>query len=259
MARKKPTAVFVFGILQIVFGSMSVAWNLCCGIGAAGIYLLLRNLYQQAPPEAQQELDEVARTFLDNVPGLIPFLIGSLVVSMLLGIVQVVDGIGLVKIRNWARWLCVAWAVVEIAVVAGGLFYQIAILSPGSEKAAQDLERWMDRMEEKQRRKGMAPAPRQKISTGTGNPVVDNLLSIAMSLFSLGYAALAAVFMILPGTGQAVARYNSPEDEFGPPGGPQDYYDEEFERRRRSLEPPPGEATGPPPAPEPPPGPPPAY
>src|SRR6267142_2252898 len=154
MPRKKPTAVFVIGILNVVFGAMRAVCNLCTGVALGGGYVLVRKLYNDAPPEAKKPLEDVGNSFLDNVPYLVPFLITSLVVSTLLGIMQIVSGIGLIKVKNWARWLCVVWAVLMIVVVAVNLFYQMAVLSPGMEKAMDDIEKVLDRIEQDQRKKG---------------------------------------------------------------------------------------------------------
>jgi hypothetical protein len=236
--RKKPTAVFVFGILNIVFGAMSLISFLCCGVVIGGLYGVVMSAYGNAPPEVQKDLDDLGRAFVDNVPGLVAFLIAYFAVGLMLGLMQIISGVGLVRIRPWARWMCVLWGVLEIMTIALSLFYLLAILNPGLEKAVDEMERIQERLEQKQRRQGMNPPPRQKIQRGTGNPVVDNVLNVLFSLFSLGYAALVTVYLLLPGTGQAIARYNAPED-FGAPEDRPDYYDADFDRRRREVEPPP--------------------
>ena len=77
------------------------------------------------------------------------------------------------------------------------------------------------------------------IGGGTGNPIVDNITTIGMSGFSVAYAVAAFIFMILPQTGKAIARYHGKED--GPlQDRPEDLYDEDQERIRRALQPPGG-------------------
>jgi hypothetical protein len=239
MKRKKPIALLIFGILNLVFGGINLVMHLCCGVVAAGLFFALSSLYQQVPPQDQKELEGLWQAFSNNVPGLIPFVIASLVVSLILGLMQLVSGIGLVKIQNWGRWLCAVWGVLEVVTVSASLFYSIAILSPGMEKAVKDLDQWAEKMEQRQRKAGQAPPPRQKFTTiGSGNVLLDNAVSIMMSVLNIGYGLAAFIFMVLPQTSQAIARYNAPAEEL-PPERTDDYYDEEFQRRRRLEELPP--------------------
>jgi hypothetical protein len=239
VTRKKPVAVLVFGILNLVFGSLGLVTSLCCGLSIAGFYLMLTSAYQQVGPQEKKELEDLWRAFSDNVPGLVPFFIGSLVVSFVLGIMEIVSGIGLVRIRNWARWLCSVWAVLQMATVASSLFFQIAFVGPGMQKAMEDLQKWSERQQQREREKGNnrgAPPPQFNNMGGSGNPYADNVLTVAMSSFSVIYAGVAFVFMVLPQTGKAIALYHGEEDRLE---DQQDLYDDDYERKRRAWEQPP--------------------
>ena len=65
-------------------------------------------------------------------------------------------------------------------------------------------------------------------------------MPILMDVAMLGYAGIALLFMVLPGTGEAMARYRGEllDKEMGSPGddGSQD---DEFRRQRRPLDEPP--------------------
>jgi hypothetical protein len=239
VTRKKPVAVLVFGILNLVFGSLGLVMNLCCGLSIAGFYLMVTSVSQQAAPQDKKELEELWRAFSDNVPGLLPIVISSLAVSFLLGIMEIVSGIGLVRIRNWGRWLCAIWAVLQVLTVATSLFIQIVVVAPGMQKAMEDLQKWSERQQQRDRERGKnqgAPPVQFNTMGGSGNPYADNALTVAMSSFSLIYAGVAFVFMVLPQTGKAIARYNGKEDWRE---GEQDLYDDDYERKRRAPEQPP--------------------
>jgi hypothetical protein len=247
VTRKKPVAVLVFGILNLVFGSLGLVTNLCCGLSIGGFYLMLVSVYQQAQPQDKKELEELWRAFSENVPGLVPIFIGSLVVSFLLAIMEIVSGIGLVRIRNWARWLCGVWAVLQVLTVATSLCIQIVIVAPGMQKAMEDLQKWSERQQQRDRERGknQGAPPLQFNTMGGGNPYADNAVTVAVSSLSLIYASVAFVFMVLPQTGKAMARYNGNET---PLEDEPDVYDDDYERRRRSPEQPPdaGEPRQPP-------------
>ena len=100
----------------------------------------------------------------------------------------------------------------------------------------------MQKMEEKQRQMGKQPAPRKNFRElgASGNPVADNFMLIVVDSAYIIYAAVAFIIMILPSTGQAIARYHGTTDGYQQ-GGQDDGYDEDYLRRRRDLgEPPPG-------------------
>lgn len=249
MTRKKPTAVLVFGILNLVLGSISLVGNLCCGAGFALGYVAMRSIYQQAPPEAQKELDDLWAAFSNNVPGLLGVMIGQVVVAVVMGVIQVMSGIGMVRVRSWGRWLCAIWGLLEVVFVIASLFYQMTYLYPGMQKATQDFEKWMEKQEEKQRKMGQTPPPRQKFNMmggSSGNVIADNALSIIFSGLYLGYGALVFIVMVLPNTGKAIARYNGTDGEF-PGQGQDDFYDDDYQRRRRDLDQPPPDVGPPPP------------
>jgi len=237
----------VFGILNLVLGGLSLAGNLCCGLGFAMGYVAIRSVYQSVPPEGQKELDDLWQAFAKNVPGLLPVMIGQVIVALVLAVIQVVSGIGLVRVRGWGRWLCATWGLLEIILVISTMFYQLTYFYPGLQKATDDFEKWMDKQEEKQRKMGQAPPPRQKINMGggSGNVIADNAVSIVFSGLYLAYGALVFIFMVLPQTGKAIARYNGLDEEF--PGQRQDdFYDDDYQRRRRELDQPPGGPAPPP-------------
>jgi hypothetical protein len=239
VTRKKPVAVLVFGILNLVFGSLGLVASLCCGLSIAGFYLLMTSVYQQVDPPDKKELEALWRAFSENVPLLVPMVIGSLVLSFLLGLMEIISGIGLVRIRNWGRWLCGVWAVLQMMTVAGSLFFQIVIFGPGAQKATQDLQKWSEQQQQRDRQKGNnrgAPQPQFNAMGRSGNPYADSAFTVAMSSFSMIYAGVAFVFMALPQTGKAIARYNGKPDRLE---HEQDLYDDDYERKRRPREQPP--------------------
>ena len=119
--------------------------------------------------------------FSDNVPGLGVVLGTFLTASVLLGAMQLISGFGLIWIQNWARWLCAFWGILEIATIVFILGYLIAVVSPSMPAVMKDMERWAEKIEEKQRQKGFNPGPRQRFNNagGSGNPVADNIVAIA--------------------------------------------------------------------------------
>src|SRR5262245_28994127 len=114
MTRKKPVAMLVFGIINLVVGSLGAVACVCAG----GVFLLMyagfRSAFQQAAGPEQELLNDMGTAFSKNLPGLVPFMTAYTVIGIVLSVVQIVSGVGLVAIRNWGRWLCAIWAVLIV-------------------------------------------------------------------------------------------------------------------------------------------------
>jgi hypothetical protein len=229
----------VFGILNLVFGGISVLGNACCCLGFAGLLMGLQSLQQPNAPPEQRDVAGMFTAFTDNIPGFQSALGGYLAAAVLLSVMQIISGIGLVWIQNWGRWLCVLWAVLRIAMTVAMFGYLVGLVMPGMPKVAQDMEKWLEKMEEKQRQKGMVPPPRQKLDqAGDAGSAANLVLPMASGGFTIIYAFIAFIFMVLPQTGRAIARYHGRDDGLGRPRR-DDLYDEDYERQRRPPEPPP--------------------
>jgi hypothetical protein len=242
MKKAKPTVAVVLGILHMVFGSLGLICNLCGMAGMGAIYFGANEIYKQASATEKKELEEIWQQLNDNVPGFIVYLFADLIGSMLLGLVLLIAGIGLLRVKPWARQLSIIWAVVRVIVVVATLIYTVAVVNPGTQKFGKDMEQWMEKMQKRQQRPGQ-PAPAKSPfgsgMGGTGNPALDNMMSFVGAGISAAYAIVVLVLMLKPSTGHAFARYNSAEDDYrmdSPPS--QDYYDEDYERQRRELPPP---------------------
>jgi hypothetical protein len=252
MARKKPTGILVIGIINLVLGGLGFVTYLCCSLSCGGFFLLMRSAYQSMPARDQQVLGDLWPIFRDNVPGLLPALIGGVAVGVLLSLLQLIAGWGGIRIKAWGRWINVIWGLLTVIYLVASLIYLVAVFSPGMQDALPALDQWMDKLEEQQRKQGQPVQPHQRFSqnSGTGNPVLDNIVWILINLVEIGYAVFVIVFMMLPGTGRAIESYNRPEGEAeGAAREAGEYYDDDYERQRRTS----GDSAGEPP-PLPPPG-----
>ena len=130
---RKPVVCLAFGIINIVLGSLGVLYNLSCACCFGVGYGFFQWLAQNLPPADRPEFEQLWSSATDNIPGLVlvVFILEPLV-SLLLDFIQLVGGIGLVRIRNWARWICVVWALLRVMAIALMLFYNIAFMYPGA-------------------------------------------------------------------------------------------------------------------------------
>jgi hypothetical protein len=247
--RKRPVSCLVFGILNIVFGSLSVIGNLCCVAGGFGLFFMFQTLERtiandrNVPAAQKKTIQDLFGGLLDIGRDLAPFFMVVMAVGCILGILWLMSGIGLVRVKSWGRWLCVSWGIGFTVFVIAVQFWQLAYIYPAMLEYLPKLEKVMEEIEEEQRRQGQTPPPRQHFDqyAGSGNAIADNIMGLAVAGLEVAYALLCVVWMALPQTGHAIAAYNRKSDD-EPGARPGDQYDDEYERRRRrELEPPEGQ------------------
>jgi hypothetical protein len=126
MIRHRPTAVLVIAILNMVWGAFGLMGLVCGGLSL----LLVRMNPQLAGGNAGiQDFD---------IPGYVPFAIVSAALSLVLAFVLISAGIGLLRMRPWARWCSLAYAVANILIATAGLILQLTYFNPAAaELAAQ--------------------------------------------------------------------------------------------------------------------------
>ena len=101
----KPVSIKVFGILQIVFGSMGCV---CGGLGAGFVLLIMSN------PEVSNVINHGMG--MDYTEGYQTLQIGIGTATLLLSAFQIVCGVGLLKNRFWGRTGSLLYATLGILV-----------------------------------------------------------------------------------------------------------------------------------------------
>ena len=128
MTPYRPAAVLVIAILNLVFGSFFLLW-FCCGVGASvGLYFTMQNL-PPSPPGQPKALELAIKVF-EVVPSYGPFLIASLVVGLVFDVVLLVSGVGLLKMRLWAWYGSIAYAIFGVLNGFVGTAYNVFVYTP---------------------------------------------------------------------------------------------------------------------------------
>ena len=103
---QRPQAVTVFGVLNIVFGAMAL---LCSPISLLGLFL---------PVQAHNPMSRILH---DNATYR-SFTVLAAVVGMVAGAVLIAAGIGLLKLKPWARLTSIGYGIFAIVFGIVGLF-----------------------------------------------------------------------------------------------------------------------------------------
>jgi len=207
MPPKRPTAVTVLGILNIVFGSLGLAGNLCCGVGL----LVFAGAINQAAAQNPQQFQPF-KDMIDGItraaPWLLAYFVAMLIVGTVLGVMLLIGGIGLLKLKNWARILSILVAVLHLLLQAGNFVYNVSVIQPAMVQAQQQMLA-----------QAGAPAP-------PANPFGNAFFSGFGSILSVAYYIVLLVFLLQPRIAAAFHKQpfaeHAPRDEAPPP-----LYDEE--------------------------------
>jgi hypothetical protein len=191
MARnRRPAIILVMAILNMVMGGFGLLCGFCAAVGNA-VGLAVLGGQQNMPGAASNEMFD----YMDkHCPGWQAVEVGRGLMFMLLGVLLIVAGIGMLKMQNWSRWLCLLCAAGIFFVCLGYAVYQVAFLMPATDKMHEDLERKL----------GVQPTPGGQAPRRVGQVIGV----IASSGVPIVYALVLAIVMVLPAVGEAFSRAN---------------------------------------------------
>lgn len=192
--QQRPGLVTALAVMNFIFGGMGLLGAVCGGLAIAGFAALMQNA-PPGPGGGPNPMKELVDVFT-NIPGYVPFMIGSVVMGLIMSILLFVSGFGLLKMRNWARKVCFVYAVYTILATIGGTVYQAVVVQPATDKGMLEFQQKM----QKQAGGPAAPPPANPFGNAGG---VAGL--VAGSLFSIAYSVALLVILNLPDVKRAFA------------------------------------------------------
>lgn len=206
---KRPTGVTAIAIINIILGAL----GLCGVLGSIMVVVLALSADPNKPPAPAPAAGTPANPFdtlqdqqafmIKEAPGYKPFMIGACVFTIISTTLLLASGIGMLKLRPWARKAGILWAGLAILVALGTIGYTVSVTLPATEK-------WEDQQRVKlQQAGGVAPPSTAGLSgvVGVGSEV----------LFRIIYPVIALVVLMGKSARDAFAgigpRRRSVEDE----------------------------------------------
>jgi hypothetical protein len=180
MRRAVPTIVMVVAILQIFFGATGLLRHLCSG----GMQLAGgARAFTPAGPQGVPQVDTEA-VLKARVPHYELLVYGGLVLGLVSGTVCLVSGLGLLRLRPWARWLAIGYACYFIISDLAGFIYAVTMIRPVMEEVIAEQAQ-------------QANLPPQ---AATAFNISMKVASVApyLTLVLLAYPILLLVVMFLP-------------------------------------------------------------
>jgi hypothetical protein len=206
MKRKTPGVILVVAVFHFVFATLDILGSICGGL----VFVWMAGASPHRGDPFSQVL-AITWQALRQIPGYLPIAIAQMIVSLGLGIVLIIAGIGLLRLRNWARMLSIAYAVFNLLLQIAWLVYHLAVIVPAINRALnQALPPGLQQA-------GMFGSPTDNISTFGG--VAINIL----------HSVFVLVVMLLP---SVAARFAEASDRYAYDDG-YDEDDRDYDRRRR--------------------------
>jgi hypothetical protein len=177
---RRPAAVLVVAILNMFFGGMNLL-GLFCAVPMLALLLAIM------PPVPGSDKN-VFRDMYDTVNARSPFLyflIGSTILTLLLNTGLLTSGIGLWKMRSWARRTAIACAFAQVAIALITPIFQILWINPA-------MADWQEHFNKSLVRPN-APPPPTIFDAG-----MYNVISIFAALLGSIYPVIVLIILFLP-------------------------------------------------------------
>jgi hypothetical protein len=195
MRRATPTIVTVIAIIQIFFGATGLVRHLCSGTWqlAGGARAFTPAGAQAAAPP---DIEALMRA---RVPHYEAFVYAGLIGGLVSGAVCVVSGIGLLRLRPWARWVTIGYACYFIISDLAGFIYALTVLQPVMDQIIAE----------------QALQPNLPVQGAMAFNIAMKITAIApyLSLVLLPYPIVLLAVMFLPNVREAFRRQASASAE----------------------------------------------
>jgi hypothetical protein len=131
--------VLVVAILQICFGALAMCANVCGGLQAAGggaVFIPAGSPQAAQQKQLQQDMEDLMEQKFPHYKAL---QYGGLGLGVTAAAAMVVSGIGLLKMRPWARRLTIVYASYSIASTIIGVLIAVTITLPLTAEVMAEL------------------------------------------------------------------------------------------------------------------------
>jgi hypothetical protein len=126
----RPTSVLVLAILNLILGGTGLVYSICGGLGLVLAALWLPTLPKTPGQPTQPGMFDAYQYVQQRVPSYYAFTGTSLGVSLAGQIVLLVSGVGLLKMRRWARTASLLYASVAVFMALVSLPYMMGLVNP---------------------------------------------------------------------------------------------------------------------------------
>jgi hypothetical protein len=191
----RPIAVVAMAVINFVFGGLAIC---CCGCFGM-VFLLLPAFANRLPKDAaNMQVD-----MLLELPAYRALNVASAFLGVAMALFLVISTSGLLAMRPWGRFGCIAYAVLQIIIQMAEFIVGLLFMGPMVREWQAD---WYTR--------------HSKLNPETSNTFADNALGFGLEALVIGHALALLIVMFLPSMTAAFA-----DRSLVPEPGAQDYPD----------------------------------
>jgi hypothetical protein len=128
----------------------------------------------------------------DRAPGFLGFIYASIGLLVLTGLLLFFSGLGLLRMRTWAWWGSIIYAVVTILNQFVGIYINVAYTNPVMADYYRDLETWQQQLTPNQ-----PPMPNPAMAIWD-NPVVMVVASLMGVVMNCAYPVVLLAVLLRP-------------------------------------------------------------
>jgi hypothetical protein len=126
----RPTSVFVLAILNLIWGGLTTVGFLCFGAATAAAPYLLS--FSGPPGATPPRMD----------PVFLWYALAGIALAFGLSLVTFICGLGMLRMRPWARTWCLAAAAVNLVTTVADVALQRTVMLPYSQEYTAAIQSW---------------------------------------------------------------------------------------------------------------------
>jgi len=191
MTRRRPTVILVVAICNLIFGGLAVVGLLCFGALVTFMAALIGFFSLQGGSALPPQFKLNYAIFN-----------GGLV--LLTGALLLVSGIGLLRMKPWARCASVISGGIFILIPVAGVVYNILYFNPAMEQLRRDVQAQQEKAIQADLDRGMV-VNRQLQQSGQ-EPEFNGMISLVGLLPVMVYGLMLLVVMFLPDVSASFGR-----------------------------------------------------
>jgi hypothetical protein len=185
----RPGVVTALGVLNIVFGVLWLLLFICAGAGFAFFSAMMNQAAKQGQPAPN--ILRMYELINQEVPSYYTVVAISSVTNIVLTFVLLISGVGLLRMRPWARQACIIYAVVNILAMLGYTAYSVATVE-GQQRGTMKWQEELRQQLAAQQRPGAPPVP-PPTQPNTAVTIATSLIGL---LFLVVYSVILLSFML---------------------------------------------------------------
>jgi hypothetical protein len=130
MQRPRPLTIDVVAILNLLLGTLTIIGS-CYAAGSILLLIAMASFFPMPMPAGQPNpLATQADLYQNRIPGFIPFMTVSMLLSSIAAVLLIIGSINLYRLKPRGRTQCIVWCVYFLISTTVGMVYNLVFVIP---------------------------------------------------------------------------------------------------------------------------------